>query len=290
MIIFKIKQLGCLLLVSAALAGMGGCGSTAGSDPISHEIYTGKYATEMAPAVLDRPDSLVVASYNIAFALEAEKAAEELLAEPGLQLVDILMLQEMDAEGTDHLARELGMDFVYGPSYVHPRHDRRFGTAVLSKWPITGHDYVVLPHSDPLTKNHRRVMSADIQVGDQLLRVVSVHLSTIVIPLEYRLDQVAAVIDSLGQVDHPIIIGGDFNTVSKVGVTKVRQAMRHAGLRQVRLPDGGTADSKMLDQIGQKVVLDHFFYQGLDSGRSGIASHFTASDHFPIWTVFTWPE
>lgn len=286
----KNMQLVWLLTVSAVLSLVGGCASTPGADPISHEVYTGSYSTDRAPVVIDRPDSLVVVSYNIAFSLQPEKAAEELLAEPGLKQVDILLLQEMDAEGSEHVARELGMDFVYGPSYLHPRYDRQFGTAILSKWPIKGHDYVILPHSDPLTKNHRRVMAADVQVGDQLLRLVSVHLSTIVIPLEYRLEQVAAVNDSLGRVDYPAIIGGDFNTVSSVGATKVRQAMRHAGYRQVRLPEGGTADSKMLDHIGQDVVLDHFFYKGLTAGQSGIADHFTASDHHPIWAVFTWPE
>ena len=90
-------QLVCLMVTGAGLLLLGGCASTPGSDPISHEIYTGNYASVRAPMVVDRPDSLVVASYNIAFALETETAAEELLSAPGLSQVDILLLQEMDA-------------------------------------------------------------------------------------------------------------------------------------------------------------------------------------------------
>jgi len=275
------------LLSLVLLAILAGCGVP--SRFVGNEIYQGNFGIppEVASAAL--PDSIVVASYNIAFALQVDRAARELLSDPALNKVDILLLQEMDPEGTALLARQLGLYYVYGPAYLHPRHDHRWGTAVLSRWPIVGYDSVILPHSDPLTRNHRRAVAADIAVGDHLLRAVSVHLSTMVVSFEDRLHQATVVSDSLGRVDYPLIIGGDFNSVSGFESRKVGQGMRRWGLREVRLPAGKTVRSRSLDLLGQEAVFDHIFYRGLEPLRSGIAHEFTASDHFPIWAVFTWP-
>jgi endonuclease/exonuclease/phosphatase family metal-dependent hydrolase len=284
---FSTLMMGTLLGLLAA-----GCSGTRDPGPVAREIHQGWFATNQqearSPAVA--PDSLIIVSYNIEYALESELAAAELLAHPQLQQVDILLLQEMDPQGSEYLARELGMDYVHAPAYVHPRHGRRYGTTVLSRWPITDFRSVVLPHPNPFSSNHRRAAAADVQLGPRRLRVVSVHLSTLVIPLEDRLEQVDVLCDSLAQVDFPIIIGGDFNTVSTEGRREVRQHMRHCGFRQVRLPEGQTARSGAMEFLDHDLVLDYFFYRGLKPSRSGIGNQFTASDHYPVWAVFRWPS
>ena len=279
-----------LFTVVLILLALGGCAGSSDPGPIAREIYTGKFGHDSIRSGVVLPDSLVVVSYNIAFASETELAAVELLADPRLSKVDILLLQEMNPAGTEYLARELGLNYVHAPAFLHPHHDQRWGSSVLSKWPIESHSSVVLPHPNPFSNNHRRALAADIAIGERRVRAVSVHLATVVIPFEGRLHQVEVLADSLGQVDYPIIIGGDFNTATEFESTKVGQEMRRAKFRRVKLPAGRTAWGGPLDAIGHELELDHFYYRGLIQNQSGIEPGFTASDHFPIWAIFTWPE
>lgn len=266
-----------------------GCASS-DPGPIAIEFYDGNFAPDLAPQGHAWPDSFLVVSYNIAHARQAALAVEEILSDPRIQQVDVLLLQEMDAIQSEYMARQLEMNYVYAPAYIHTRSKRRYGTSVLSRWPILESRGLVLPHPNPFSSNHRRAVSADLKVGERRLRVVSVHLSTIVIPLNDRMDQVATLVDTLGQVDGPIIIGGDFNTVGPAEVIKARQAMRQGGFRQVRLPRGHTADPRPIDMINFDLVLDHFFYRGLVAHGSGIAHEFKASDHFPVWAFFAFED
>ncbi len=264
-----------------------GCGGPPARPSVGDEIHIGRHA----PAPAARPDSLIVASYNIAFGQNARAAAAALAAHPRLGRADILLLQEMDLEGTGIVASVLGMDFLYGPAYRHPRHDRRWGTAVLSRWPIVSWCDVTLPHAAPLTDNHRRAVGADIDVAGRQVRAVSVHLSTMVTPLEDRLHQAAVVADSLVPGAGAVVVGGDFNSISQYEENGMRQVMRGAGLREARLPAGPTAEGKgLLNHLFPELELDHLFQRGLVPRDAGVARDITASDHYPVWVVYTWDE
>ena len=56
-----------------------------------------------------RPCEITIVSFNVAFARRVEGAIELLKADTALRRVDILLLQEMDAEGAKRIARALGM-------------------------------------------------------------------------------------------------------------------------------------------------------------------------------------
>jgi endonuclease/exonuclease/phosphatase (EEP) superfamily protein YafD len=110
-------------------------------------------------------------------------------------------------------------------------------------------------------------------------------------PLDRRLHQAEVLADSLASVPWPVIVAGDFNTSTDFEIRELRQALRPWRLRQVRLPAGATAEGKaMYGLVAGDLVLDHLFYRGLRPGASGIARHITASDHYPVWTVFTWRD
>lgn len=281
-----------LILAALILSWLGGCASSKDPGAAARDNYRGRFVSEKPSAGRATPDSLIVVAYNIEYALQSHEAVDQFLADERLKRVDVLLLQEMDPAGTDLIARRLGMDYVYAPGYVHPKHDRLYGTAVLSRWPIQSSQGLVLPHPNPFSSNHRRAAAADIAIGEKLLRVVSVHLSTLVIPLPDRLHQIEVLCDSLAVFDEgpdrPVIIGGDFNSVTASEAVEMRQTMRKARFRQVRLPKGATAKSRPVDLINYDLVLDHFFYRGLVAGHSGVAYDFTASDHYPIWSVFYW--
>jgi endonuclease/exonuclease/phosphatase family metal-dependent hydrolase len=270
------------------LAGLMASCASGPPDPVSRELYRGSYLS--AEAALQAPDSLLVVSYNIAYARETSRFAQEFLAHPELRLADVLLLQEMDPDSTDHLARRLRMDHVYGPGYVHGRSGRRYGTAVLSRWPIIEAGGLVLPHANPFSDNHRRAVWADVDVGGRRVRAVSVHLSTPVISFSKRMNQVAALLDSLGTAPWATIIGGDFNTATRAEALDVRQAMRRGGFGQARLPAGPTVTHGGSWLLRDVPVLDHMFQRGLMPGATGLEKSFRSSDHLPVWVRYGWAD
>jgi len=272
-----------LLAVLALVSG--GCAGRV--PPPAAAVERGDFRPPAPPAAA--PDSLLVVSYNIAFGRNAAEAAAALRDDPRLGDLDILLLQEMDPAGTAVVARTLGLAYVYAVSYRHPHHHRPWGTAVLSRWPIVDVADVVLPHPAPFSANRRRAVAADLDVGGRRVRAVSVHLSTLVTPLEDRLEQARVLADSLAAGPLPVVVGGDFNSVSRYEENLLRRALRPGGLREARLPHGPTALGKgRLNRFFPDLELDHLFVRGLTARATGIARHVTASDHYPVWAVFTW--
>ncbi len=235
-------------------------------------------------------DSLVCVSYNIEYSEELENALADLTTDSRLRHPDILLLQEMDPEGVAFLADRLGMNYYYYPSFIHPHHGRLFGTAVLSPWPLSGPRYIVLPHPNPLTDNRRTALAVDVQIGKRVVRTVSVHLSTLMIDLEDRLEQAVIIRDSLVSDAGPTIIGGDFNTGTRWEETLFRRVARKAGFKEARLPVERTASGGPLDLIGYKLKLDHIYYRELEFVAAGASCEATASDHCPVWSVFRWRD
>ena len=257
-----------ILPVVVALCAVG-CGLKQGYAPATVPVYTGQTdaAAAPAPAVAD---SLTVVSWNIQYAESVDRALAELRASPRLAAADVILLQEMDREGVERIARGLGMDYVYGPAAVHPHHARLFGNAVLSRWPIVSHDVLVLPHNTPVTGHQRIAVAADLDLGDGVvLRAISVHTATMVVDQEKRVDQAAATLDSLGGAQ-PVVVAGDFNTVSDWEVTLLRRVARGAGFTHLRLPPGPTIANRYKKLPGSESVLDHVLVRGVavDGGQT----------------------
>ena len=236
----------------------------------------------------DRSDTLICVTYNIAFSEKLEQALID-LADPAVpQNPDILLLQEMDPEGAAWLARKLGMNHYYFPSFIHPHHGSLFGNAVLSPWPLDNPHFMTLPHPNPMTENHRTALAVDVHLKGGTVQAVSAHNATLIIDLGRRLEQVVAMRDSLVVGSGPVIVGGDFNTGTNWEGTLFRRVMRDAGFRETRPPVGRTARGGPLDRFGYHLKLDHVYYRDLVFLSSGVCRNTTASDHFPIWGVFTW--
>jgi len=255
--------------------------------PATVPVHEGSYAS-------DHPidsDSLLVVSYNIQFGEKIDQAVADLQSDSLVALADILLLQEMDAQGTDSLARALGCTYVYYPASVHPKHDKGFGNAVLSRWPILSHQVLFLPHAQPLNRQRRVAVSADIDIDGKPLRAISVHLEIPVLSQGQRLNQLQAVVDSLAADDIPTIIAGDFNTSSLDDFAVFHQVMREAGFHRVRIPVTHTARPNWKSQLfSQDLLLDHIFYRGMRSVGAGGLTEALASDHFPVWARLVWPE
>jgi len=236
------------------------------------------------------PDSLVCVSYNIEYGEKLENALADLMDNPRLWDPDILLLQEMDPEGVALMADRLGMNFAYYPSFIHPHHGKLFGTAVLSPWPLSEPRHLVLPHPNPMTENHRTALAVDVQIGTRTVRAVSVHLSTLSVDFEDRLEQATLVRDSLVADTGPAIIAGDFNSGSHREGVLFGRVVRQAGFKEAWLPVERTATGGPLDWLGIKLKLDRIYYRELELVAAGSPGESTASDHFPVWSVFRWED
>ena len=234
-------------------------------------IYSESHGLAPAPR-----DSIRVVTFNIEFALHVPQAIEGLRAQPALRDFDVLLLQEMDAQGVDAVARALSANCVYYPSSRSPKTHRDIGTAILSPWPIEAATKVQLPHLSRITRNARAVAGADVLVGDRRVRVYSVHFGT---PLglgpQQRRDQLDAVLADAALRDDAVIIGGDFNSKGLAGQVAQR---------------GFAWPTRDLGHTRWIFSIDHILARGLQpvgTPSAGVAREVKgASDHYPVWATF----
>jgi endonuclease/exonuclease/phosphatase family metal-dependent hydrolase len=229
--------------------------------------YSGSYARGRATA-------LKVVTFNIRFAREIDRTEELFEKNEHLRDASVIALQEMDAPGTEKLARALGYDYVYYPSALHPQTSRDFGNAVLSRWPIVADHKLILPHLSGLRRMLRTVAVADLQLPAGLLRVYSVHLAT---PMELtpqaRVEQAVAIAEDARPFPGAVVVAGDFNNRDLVS-----RVFENAGFLWA---------SRDLGRTLRFFCWDHVFTRGLVStvpSERGIAvDNNGASDHLPVW-------
>jgi hypothetical protein len=58
----------------------------------------------------------------------------------------VLVIQELHAAAAERIARELGLDYVYAPSAVHPKTGVDFGNGIFTPWRIESARKLLLPH------------------------------------------------------------------------------------------------------------------------------------------------
>jgi len=238
-------------------------------------LYTGSFADEAAAgrrAAAGGPLRLRIVTFNVEYALRVDRALAALRSNPALREADILALQEMDAPGTEAIARGLGLNYVYCPASVHPKIHRDVGDAILSPWPLTRPVKLLLPHRSRVLGQSRVAVGADVTVAGRRLRVYSLHLGS---PLgnsgDQRRHQIDVVLADAQKSPGPVVIAGDFNS---------------KGLGQRLLAWGYSWPTREVGASTHGFSFDHVFLRGLRIGeaRAGVAREVTdASDHRPVW-------
>jgi endonuclease/exonuclease/phosphatase family metal-dependent hydrolase len=191
----------------------------------------------------------------------------------------------MDAPGTERIARALGMSAVYFPSGIHPKHERDFGCAILSPWPLEEPRKVVLPHAARGTGLRRSAVAAVVVRGEQRIRAYSVHLpSPLAVSGGSRKAQLRALAADAATAAGPVVIAGDFNSHDKV------EELAKAGFAWVTRDVGPTARFRLLGIGLAGLSYDHVLAKGLrpvaEPGATGVvADNRGASDHSPVWAV-----
>ena len=225
-------------------------------------------------ATLPAPATLRVVTFNIAYAKRVDLAIALLQRKDALRDADVVLLQEMDAEGTRRVADALGLHFVYHAAIRNRRTGRDFGNAVLSRWPIVADARLVLPHPSRYAGTQRIATAATIVVGADTVRAYATHLGTLAdVSGGHRRAQLAAIVADAAPWSR-VIIGGDLND-HDVG--------------RIALESGFAWPTERGPHTTRLGRWDHVFFRGFlpaDGVASGtIRDVGDASDHRPVWAV-----
>ena len=259
--------------VAGAAVALSGCATGFNYAAADGPVRTGDLPGD--PPVAEWRQALRVVSFNVEYGRRVDEAAEVLATDPDLRGADVVLLQEMDGDGVQRLARALGMAFVYHPATRRgePRSD--FGNAVLSRWPIESTEKLILPHRSILGGTIRTATVATIRVGSTPVRVYSVHLAT---PVNQswrdRADQMRAVLSDARTHPH-VILGGDLNSTGAADLAADRGYL------------WPTEDGPKTVFFGR---VDHILMKGFDPPSTGVVAGTAEipegiSDHRPVWAV-----
>ena len=250
---------------------------------------------------VDRPAAI---RRHIRLAAEAF-SRNELLPPP-----DILALQEADKEtgraGKQHVAARLADDlalmyFHVGaglPRGVQPKQrewwlnfeeqvavddEGDMGVALLSRVPLRDVERIDLPWHDCAWRP-RLAMAATVDISDRPLRIFNVHIDPHG-PLDNQHQQTEAVLDLALKHDGPVVILGDFNTLSTQKAVEIRRLLEHHGF-------SSPFPTKIPTWRGAGIIRFHadwIFVKDIRVDRWGVARPLNVSDHWPIWAEISGP-
>ena len=217
------------------------------------------------------PDSLRIVTFNVRYAQQTQLAIKLLQTAPELRNADIIMLQEMNEDAAAETAAALRMNYVYYPAVLHPVPKKNFGNAILSRWPITDDEKLILPSRSMSRGGQRAAVAATVLVGSERVRVYAVHLSTILeVWYTGQTYQIQALLESAQGYDR-VIMAGDMNSHDNVGTL-----FTGAGYFWPSRNTGPTTHKLF--------AVDHVFSRGFRVGGSGaVKDNLGASDHLPVW-------
>jgi endonuclease/exonuclease/phosphatase family metal-dependent hydrolase len=238
--------------------------------------YSGNYSVGSAKPV----ETLTVISYNIWFSEDIDQAVSELKEMRAQNGLDILLLQEMDEVGTEQIARELQLNYVYFPAAVEPTYGKNFGNAILARWPIVNLQKLILPHKSLSNRMNRIATRATLRIHDTDILVYNTHTESIFTLPSFRKDQYTAILDDIEPEAKFVIVGGDFNSFTESDVEEIEQVYRQAGFMRVSEGSGHT-----IIKYGTGVSSDHIFAKGFVLEETGTLTEATASDHLPLWVT-----
>ncbi|HEY0379452.1 MAG TPA: endonuclease/exonuclease/phosphatase family protein [Pyrinomonadaceae bacterium] len=217
---------------------------------------------------------------------------------------DIVALQEADkwtARAGRHdvareLAQELRMRYARAASTSPPRgegpkskqwyldfeeHISRTdagdtGIAFLSRLPFSNVERVELPW-DECAWRPRLALGATVQSGGNRLHLFNSHIDPHA-SVAGQLKQHAAVLEKVAQLSGPVVLLGDFNTLSKHSRLETRRLLEAHGF-ETPFPDGTATWRAGLIRLHT----DWIFVRGARIKKYGVARRLGVSDHWPVW-------
>lgn len=254
-------------------------------------MEVGRAAKSNAPAAGVVPQEIKIVSYNMRWRGGKElRAIIRLLREDAeVGGASIIGLQEADRgrerSGEINTARliadELGMSYAWAApprSTGDAETEDETGVALLSVYPLTDVERIVLPHPGP-GERRRVALGATVAKGKTSVRVYCVHAETR-ITIEQKIAQQRAVLDALDMrpaITRAVVLG-DFNTWEAEAASETEKLFTGAGFSTPFLHDQATWKTFIVE-----LRLDWLWLRGLDPTAHGIARHIKFSDHWPLW-------
>lgn len=200
---------------------------------------------------------------------------------------DVVGLQEVDrcwgerSEFVDQarwLADRLAMRVAFGANLDEaPPHEkmprRRYGTAILSRFPIAASRNIALPR--PEGGEPRGLLEAVVRVRGVPLRFYSTHLQHDS-PAE-RWAQVETVNEVIAAADRPIVLVGDLNATPEAPEIQRLSPKLHD-----TWPKAGDGDGFTYDSVAPRARIDYVFASDGVRARSARVIDTDASDHLPV--------
>jgi endonuclease/exonuclease/phosphatase family metal-dependent hydrolase len=215
----------------------------------------------------------------------------------------ILALQEADKQTlragghylARQLARELQMNYAFAassaPNDVEPKSRQWFldfeehistsengvtGVALLSRLPISRLSRIDLPWRECAWRP-RLALSATIQNGKQNIQVFNSHIDPHA-AIKEQLEQHKVVLACADKLSGPVILLGDFNTLSKRSGQEMRALLESHGF-STPFPTGTATWRAGLIRLHT----DWIFIRGAKVKHYGVARPLSVSDHWPVW-------
>ena len=181
-----------------------------------------------------------VVTWNMHYGDKMEQAIEALEDVAELRGADILLLQEIDAEGVETIAQRLHYNYVFYPAFFNRQRRKAYGNAILAKWPIRNPAKIPLPNVLPGWMESRNSANATILLGGKEIPVYSVHLDLTWMLFMRGESQVEFLGREVDGKDNFIILGGDFNTWLPESLAILDDQMGKIGLKRLSKGTGYT--------------------------------------------------
>jgi len=234
-----------------------------------------------------------VVTYNVRWrsGQDLKNIIKALQEDPEVGNAAIIALQEVDRNkkrsGSHNTAKqiadELGLHYAWAaPPSPEPTDEEQTGVALMSIYPLSDVQRIVLPHEGP---GHRRrvALGATVEIENRKWRVYSAHSETR-IAVSKKLEQFKALLDDLARfpADMLAIIMGDLNTWEPSADDKTAKFFTGAGWKT---PFGGEATfRRRVLMVPLELKLDWVWLRGLEATSHGIGRKIEISDHWPLWT------
>lgn len=223
-----------------------------------------------------------IVTWNLHFSEKLEEIISTLENTGELQDAEVLLLQEMNIEGAETLARRLKYNYIYYPAAVHHQRKEGYGNAIFSKYELRQPTKIVLPNWLPDWLQSRNAARALITFGETEVLVYSVHLDTVWMVPFWAKSQGEFLAGEIAGQKNNIILGGDFNTWSPGSIAALENSLEKVDLERLTKGTGYTFVYSKL-----KLTLDHIFAEDHLDYKAGVYRETSASDHFPVWVEFT---
>ena len=232
-----------------------------------------------------------------------ERSAQAFSDNLRLPAPQILALQEADKEtvraGGHHIARELArslrMNYAYASlnveqdespksrewylnfeEQISPTEMGRTGVAMLSRLPFATIKRLDLPWHKCAWRP-RLAICASFHVGGRTVHIFNSHIDPHA-TIPEQIEQHEAVLAHADKIDGPVILLGDFNTLSKRSCLAMREFLESRGYSTPFRTGTATWRSGPI-----RLHTDWIFTRGAGVKRFGVARRLSVSDHWPVW-------